>query len=176
MATYENKMTEQGDDYVWWASLPKKMGGQVGRPQKIDDKTLEKLENCFAQGFTNQEACLTVGISYKTLWRYEQENPEFQERKKLLKSNITIRAKKALMKSLPERPDLALKVLERFQPEEYSDKSKNDGQANKINNTMIVLNNLNELKERVAILPEREQQLILAAAQEIEEDECSESE
>lgn len=156
------EITQQGDDYVWWLSLPKKMGQPRGQPPKIDEKMLEKLENAFAQGFTNEEACLSVGISYKTLWRYEQENPEFRERKKLLKSNVTIRAKKSLMKHLPERPDLAFKILERMQPDEYSDKNKQD--QNNVNNTLVIVNSLNELKERVAILPPGDQKMILEAA------------
>jgi len=160
----DEEMTQQGDDWVWWASLPKKMGAKLGRPTKLDENTLEKLEDAFAQGFTNEEACLTAGIAYKTLWRYEQEHPEFRERKKLLKSNVTIRAKKSLMKHLPDRPELALKVLERLQPDEYGDKTKNDPTKNNINNTMIILNNLNELKDRVALLPENDQKLILEAA------------
>ena len=156
------EMTQQGDDYVWWLSLPKKMGMPRGRPSKIDERTLEKLEDAFSQGFTNEEACLSAGISYKTLWRYEQENPEFRERKNLLKSNVTIRAKKSLMKHLPDRPELALKILERMQPDEYSDKSKQD-QGN-VNNTLVILNSMNELRERVAILPANDQKMILEAA------------
>jgi len=157
------ELTQQGDDYVWWLSLPKKMGMPRGRPSKIDDQALQKLEDAFSQGFTNEEACLSAGISYKTLWRYEQENPEFRERKKLLKSNITIRAKKSLMKHLPDRPELALKILERMQPDEYSDKSKQDQHKN-VNNTLVVLNSINELRERVSILSHDEQKMILEAA------------
>ena len=64
---------------------------------------------------------------------------------------------------MPDRPDIALKVLERLQPEEFSDKSKDDSRGT-INNVLIMLNNLDELKERVALLPLDEQQLILESA------------
>ena len=46
--------------------------------------------------FTDREACLYADITPTTLYRFCQENPEFSERKELLKEQVSLQAKKNL--------------------------------------------------------------------------------
>jgi hypothetical protein len=64
-----------------------------GRPKKIDEKILQKLERGFLQGLSDRECCLYADISPATLYNYCNENPEFSERKELLKEQLKIQAK-----------------------------------------------------------------------------------
>ena len=50
--------------------------------------------------FTDEMACLYVGISTTTLYRYCEENPEFRERKELLKRSPDLQAQKTLVGDL----------------------------------------------------------------------------
>lgn len=81
--------------------------------------TLSKLEEVFALGGTDQEACLFAGISPASLYRYEDENPEFRERKQLLKMNPVLKARRTVVDNLDD-PKLAFKYLERRRSEEFS--------------------------------------------------------
>jgi len=64
-----------------------------GRPKLITEKVLAKLEEWFAYSFTDEESCLFASISPKTLYRYIKENPEFWQRKEILKRQPNIKAK-----------------------------------------------------------------------------------
>lgn len=48
-------------------------------------ETISKLEAAFMNAFTDEMACLYVGISKETLYEYCRKNPEFTDRKELLK-------------------------------------------------------------------------------------------
>lgn len=66
----------------------------VGRPSVMTPETLAKLEEGFLMGFTDREASLFAGINPSTLYRYCEDNPEYSERKELLKENVKMIAKK----------------------------------------------------------------------------------
>ena len=67
---------------------------QTGRPTSMTPETISKLEEGFTMGFTDLEACLYAGISKTTLYNYQEENPDFTERKTLLKENVKMIAKR----------------------------------------------------------------------------------
>ena len=69
----------------------------VGRPEKIDETVLAKLEDAFRNAFTDEMACLFAGISEATLNRYCQKNPEFRVRKEKLKISPNLRAQAKLV-------------------------------------------------------------------------------
>jgi len=71
-----------------------------GRPAKITDIVLSKLEDWFAMGFTDNEACLYADVAPATLYRYIEANPKFWERKELLKDQPKMVAKANLIKSI----------------------------------------------------------------------------
>lgn len=71
-----------------------------GRPPVIDDLKLKKLEEAFATGCTDEEACSYADIAPKTLYNYQNANPEFLQRKELLKQKPFLKARKTIMNSL----------------------------------------------------------------------------
>lgn len=65
----------------------------VGRPTVMTEAVLDKLELLFSLGATDEIACNIANIDPSTLYKYQQEHPEFVERKKSLKDMVTWQAK-----------------------------------------------------------------------------------
>lgn len=85
-----------------------------GRPTKMTQGTLRKLEELFVRGLSDEEACLLANIGTTTLYDYCKENPEFSERKELLKQRVKIRAKLNISKVIEDGDtDLSKWYLER---------------------------------------------------------------
>ena len=91
-----------------------------GRPLKIDKLILQKLEEVFSLGGSDEEACLYADIGKSTLYDYQTENPEFSERKHILKQKPILLARQEIIKGLKGNPELALKYLERKKRNEFS--------------------------------------------------------
>lgn len=89
---------------------------QLGRLRKIDKIILAKLEDAFANDFTDEQACFYAGIHPATLYRYQQRNKNFCERKMALKARPLMLAKETVIKSLSD-PNYAWRYLERKDPE-----------------------------------------------------------
>ena len=90
-----------------------------GRPTVMTDEALAKLEDAFAYGATDRQACFYAGIDPATLYRYQNEHPEFCERKEALKEQPVMAARKAVVDALRTDPALAFKYLERKQKDEF---------------------------------------------------------
>lgn len=88
----------------------------VGRPSKVDPTILAKLQQGFSNGLTDEEACNYAGIHPATLYRFQEENPEFCEQKKQWKLNPSLIARKTILVSLSD-PQYAWRYLERKDPE-----------------------------------------------------------
>ncbi|HFR3158960.1 hypothetical protein [Streptococcus suis] len=85
-----------------------------GRPTKMTQGTLQKLEELFVRGLSDEEACLLADIGTTTLYDYCKENPEFSERKELLKQRVKTRAKLNISKAIEDGDiDLSKWYLER---------------------------------------------------------------
>ena len=82
-----------------------------GRPTKIDSQILDRLNYAFSINCTDSEACLYAGIHPATLYRYQKNNPEFCERKSLLRTSMSILAKQSIIKGFEKDPWLAFKFL-----------------------------------------------------------------
>lgn len=91
-----------------------------GRPTKMTELVVKKLEEAFLWGCTDVEACQYAGISRTTLTKYQHEHPEFLDKKERFKAEPFLRARKCLVESLENDPHLALKFLERKLREEFS--------------------------------------------------------
>jgi hypothetical protein len=89
---------------------------ECGRPPKIDEKMLEKLEQAFMDGLNDEQACAEVNINPQTLYNYQEKNPEFVERKRQLKLRPDITAKKTIVKNL-DKPEHAWRWTERRDPD-----------------------------------------------------------
>lgn len=109
-------MTQQKNSkHPWW------------RPTVIDEIVLAKLEFAFSNSFTDEEASLYADISPATLYRYIEDNPEFWERKDILKKQPNIKAKLNWIKKLESEDYQASKEwLERKSRDEFSLKQEID--------------------------------------------------
>ncbi len=82
-------------------------------------ETIAKLEQCFAIGASDLEACAFADIPSSVLYDYQQRHPAFAERKARLKEMPTLRARKSVVGALESDPPLALKYLERKRKDEF---------------------------------------------------------
>lgn len=98
----------------------------MARPTVMTKEIIDKLEYAFSLGCSDNEACLHAGIAPKTLYNYQEKNPEFLQRKQLLKDSPIFLARQSVLKGLKNDPDLALKFLERRKKDEFSVKSETD--------------------------------------------------
>lgn len=73
-----------------------------GRPTKMIEKVIAKLEQAFLMGCTDEEACLFADISRATLGRYEEKYPEFRDRKATLKTNPVMKARQVILSALAD--------------------------------------------------------------------------
>lgn len=91
---------------------------EVGRPTVMTPETLHKLEEVFALGGTDTEACFYANIAPATLYKYQKECPEFIERKEALKETPILKARRTVVNSLND-PTHAFKFLERKKKSEF---------------------------------------------------------
>ncbi len=94
----------------------------IGRPTVFTQEILQKLEEVFSLGGTDKEACFFAGISPSSLYNYQNENPEFMERKELLKASPILKARQTVVSALSKDPHIAFKYLERRKADEFSQK------------------------------------------------------
>jgi hypothetical protein len=124
---------------------PKTGKFRTGRPTVIDEATIAKLESAFGYGATDQEACAFAGIDTATLYRYQEKNPKFCERKELLKQMPNLQARKTVVEDLKENPETGKWWLERRLPGEF-------GKAAGTTNVAVQVNNVvNEKKNEYGI-------------------------
>lgn len=92
-----------------------------GRPTKMTEETVNKLEEGFTMGFTDEEACLYANISKVTLYEYCKKNPEYTNRKEELKNHPKILAKRNIYNSLKDskKTDDSKWYLERRSKKEF---------------------------------------------------------
>lgn len=91
-------------------------------------ETVNKLEEAFLLGCTDEEACLFAGICKPTLYKYQSANEEFANRKEVLKQNPFLQARRVQMKDLQENNSaIAQKVLDRKEGSKVALTGANDG-------------------------------------------------
>lgn len=100
----------------------------MARPKKITKTILAELKTYFKIGATDEEACIKAGIHPATLYRYQEEHPEFCEEKKALKRMPILKAKHTMVKSLDD-PRWASWYLEHTD-DEFSNKIKQEIKGN----------------------------------------------
>jgi hypothetical protein len=112
-----------------------------GRPTVMTEETIKMLEQVFALGGTDQEACLYADISVPVLIAYQQKNPEFLERKRRLKVKPVLTARIEVVKGLAGDKEFAFKFLERRKRDEFGTQSNstsvNVAVADQINNNTL---------------------------------------
>ena len=102
--------------------VKKKTAGRLwfdGRDQK---EVLRKLEEAFAIGCTNREACLYADITEIMYYNYIKARPELTERFTILKEKPILKARSTVVKGL-DQPEHAKWYLSRKSPE-FREKSE----------------------------------------------------
>lgn len=121
-----------------------------GRPTVFTPAVLQKLEEAYSWDCTDAEACFHAGVSESALYVYQEQNPEFKERKNALKQKpvlairqtvimgivgraavIDPKTKRVVKEEVPANPDLGLKYLERKKKDEFSVRVENTGKDGK---------------------------------------------
>lgn len=90
-----------------------------GRPTVLTPDVIRKLEEAYALDCSDGEACLYANISRSTLYELQKENPEFSNRKALLKKKPFLVARQTMMRGLEEDYEFALKYMERKKKKEF---------------------------------------------------------
>lgn len=98
----------------------------VGRPSVVTVEVIRKLEEAFALGCTDLEACLYANISKTALYEYQKDNSQFAERKEKLKQAPILLARRTIINSL-NNPQSAQWYLERKKKDEFSIRVENTG-------------------------------------------------
>lgn len=101
---------------------PKDQLRKVGRPLIVQGEVLKKLDEAFAIGCTDEEACIFADISMTTLYNHQERNPEYVDRKELLKKRPFLKARNTVVRDIGS-PDTAMWYLERKGKDEFSNKS-----------------------------------------------------
>ena len=108
--------------------------GTAGRPTVVTAQALLKLEHAFGMGSSDEEACFYADISPRTLYSYQKDNPEFLQKKQLLKKRPIFLARQSTINGFEENPKLAFDYLKAALPEEFHSGSVN------LNNTVNQVN------------------------------------
>jgi hypothetical protein len=109
--------------------------GIGGRPTVMTEKALLKLNQAFAMGCSDKEACLYADVSTAALYEYQKQHPEFTERKALLKEKPILRARTTVIANLGD-PEYATWYLERKLKGEFSTRKEvtgTDGEPMQVN-------------------------------------------
>jgi len=91
----------------------------------MTSEVLQKLEQVFSIGGSDEEACIYANIAPSTLYNYQKEHPEFLERKRLLKQRPLLKARQTIVANL-DNPEFAKWYLERKKKSEFSQRIDSD--------------------------------------------------
>jgi len=106
-----------------------------GRPTKMTPETVNKLQEAFAIGCTDTEACLFADITRQTLTTYQNANPKFLDRKNILKDTPILTARTRVVSELKSDTGTAKWYLERKAKDEFGTKQEIDLTGKVIINT-----------------------------------------
>jgi len=99
---------------------------EMGRPTVMTDLTVKKLEEAFAMGCTDLEACCMADISKQTLYTYQKKNPDFVDRKERLKQNPFLVARQSIITNMNKDGKLALDYMKHKRNDEFNTKQQVD--------------------------------------------------
>jgi len=97
-----------------------------GRPTKMTDIVVMKLEQAFAIGASDTEACSYADISRNTFYVWLKNKPEYQDRIDELREKPILKARQTVVKSL-ENPQYATWFLERKMKKEFAARTEYTG-------------------------------------------------
>lgn len=98
----------------------------MGRPTAVTKEVLRKLEEAFAIGASDKEACFYAGITPSTLYLHQEKHPDFTERKNALKERPVLMARQSVVKAIESDLLTARWFLERKRKSEFAVKTETD--------------------------------------------------
>ena len=116
----------------------KKTSKSVGRPTKMTEVVIGKLESIFALDGSVKEACYYAGINPDTYYEFVKNNPEYTERFEALRNRPVLLARQTVVKKLSENYTNAMDYLARKAKKEFSLRTEvtgADGEA--LNKSML---------------------------------------
>ncbi len=93
-------------------------------------ENIGKLEEVFAIGGSDGEACFYADISVDALYDYQKIHPEFTKRKEALKERPVLKARQTIVKAL-DNPEHAKWFLQRKRKAEFSERNEITGAEGK---------------------------------------------
>lgn len=111
----------------------------MARPTVMTPEVIAKLEEAFAWGCSDVEACLWADIAPATLYQYQEKYPKFTERKAELKETPVLLSRKAVVNAIKRGDKVtALAYLDRKKKDEFSTRSEHTGKDGKDLPTPII--------------------------------------
>lgn len=102
-----------------------------GRPPVITPDVIKKLEEAFAWGCSDVEACLWADVNPRSLYKWQEKNPDFVQRKAELKETPIMKARKTVVGALETDPKIAMDYLSRKAKAEFSTREEHTGKDGK---------------------------------------------
>lgn len=103
----------------------KKIGAKEGRPTIVTPEVVAKLENAFAQGFTDTDACILAEISRDCLYDYIKRVPSFATKRDALRRRPLLSSVLLINKAIKEGDVATAKwYAERKAKDEFSLKTE----------------------------------------------------
>lgn len=100
-----------------------------GRKTIMTPEKIVLLEQAFSLGCSDLEACFHANIGKTTLYNYQNEHPEFVERKEQLKERLVLQARSVVADALfKEDKETAKWYLERKKKGEFSTRQEMTGE------------------------------------------------
>lgn len=110
-----------------------------GRKTIMTPEKIVLLEQAFSLGCSDLEACLHADIGKTTLYNYQNDHPEFVERKEQLKEKLVLKARTVVADALyKEDKETAKWYLERKKKTEFSTRQEMTGEDGESLQPLIV--------------------------------------
>lgn len=126
----------------------KKETKKIGRPNKIKEEELRKLETAFKMGCTNSEACAHADVPERTFYDYIKANEDFSQKIDKWKKTPILKAKHTIFQNLDDTRT-AQWYLERKCKHEFSTAQEimNTNANVEITDKKIIEEVINKIKE-----------------------------
>ena len=72
----------------------------AGRPSKMSEVTIRKLEMALWHGYTITTACIIAGISRETYYAHIDKNPELSDRFELAQQMVSYKARNVILQAI----------------------------------------------------------------------------
>lgn len=103
----------------------KRKNRKLGRPLKIDNDILSKLDYAFSIGCNVSESCCYADISLSCFYKYLDRNPEYKAKIDLMRKKPVLKAKQGLYNQLVEEDPVMIRwYLEHKASDEFNTRSE----------------------------------------------------